>query len=399
MGARVGLLLIVVLGIAVAQECTEPPRDDRRCGAAFGNARCRPGQCCSRNGRCGSSSSHCNPRSRCAREPAVVSEAAVCSAPPLTSGRCGPDFGNAGCSDGECCSPSAWCGTTPAHCNSRSLCPAATTTPAVQPQRQQHQHQRPSRRQASSSDGPIRAMSSCGNSRRMVALTFDDGPTPGATEPILEVLADHNIKATFYLTEDNTGPAGCPLIRRLLREGHMIAHHSKSHPQFNLPSTNLRREMESPVAWIAACGVDPGLVTHFRPPYGQLRDDQVQEISGRMGFVIDLWNVETMDSDDGNTNQESIENVKRAMRTIGVGNSAVVLMHDYAEGPRIVDAPDGNALVQIIEYFRSLRYRFVRMDECYAQCDAPRCFGNGGPTHWASVFDPDPNGVGTFPAE
>lgn len=58
-----------------------------------------------------------------------------------------------------------------------------------------------------------------------MALTFDDGPTPGATEPILEVLADHNIKATFYLTEDNTGPAGCPLIRRLLREGHMIAHH------------------------------------------------------------------------------------------------------------------------------------------------------------------------------
>lgn len=93
---------------------------------------------------------------------------------------------------------------------------------------------------------------------------------------------------------------------------------------------------------------------------GAARPHPLLPITRIAGFVIDLWNVETMDSDDGNTNQESIENVKRAMRTIGmgvsplsftarsslmstlrtgVGNSAVVLMHDYAEGPRIVDAP------------------------------------------------------------
>lgn len=64
-----------------------------------------------------------------------------------------------------------------------------------------------------------------------IALTFDNGPTPGVTEQILDILAEHSLQAYFFVVSDhvNAHPHGAKLLERMLREGHIVGNHSASH--------------------------------------------------------------------------------------------------------------------------------------------------------------------------
>jgi peptidoglycan-N-acetylglucosamine deacetylase len=62
-----------------------------------------------------------------------------------------------------------------------------------------------------------------------VVLTFDDGPLPGPTERVLDTLAAEGVKATFFVIGRNAA-AHPGLCRRIVAEGHSLAHHSFSHP-------------------------------------------------------------------------------------------------------------------------------------------------------------------------
>src|SRR5262245_12830022 len=59
-----------------------------------------------------------------------------------------------------------------------------------------------------------------------VYLTFDDGPNPGATPELLDVLARHQVKATFFIIDDHLTESTAPLVRRAFEEGHAVALHS-----------------------------------------------------------------------------------------------------------------------------------------------------------------------------
>jgi peptidoglycan-N-acetylglucosamine deacetylase len=98
-----------------------------------------------------------------------------------------------------------------------------------------------------------------------VALTFDDGPDPTWTGPILDTLASRGVKATFFVIGQNAD-AHVPLLRRIYREGHEIGNHTYSHP--NLGLTGRKRtevELDANERLIEA------MLDHrtalFRPPY------------------------------------------------------------------------------------------------------------------------------------
>ncbi len=103
--------------------------------------------------------------------------------------------------------------------------------------------------------------------RKVVALTFDDGPTPEYTQELLGILKAHDIKATFYLVgkviernEDET--------RAILNAGHEIGNHSWSHPRMVFKSQQfIANEIESTDKVIRAAGYSG--VIHFRPPFGK----------------------------------------------------------------------------------------------------------------------------------
>lgn len=104
-------------------------------------------------------------------------------------------------------------------------------------------------------------------SQRLVALTFDDGPTRDKTAEVLQLLRERGVRATFFVTggelEQNMGAA-----RDIVAAGHELGNHTYSHERmvFVTPSY-VRREVERTDELIRAAG-HAGPI-HFRPPYGK----------------------------------------------------------------------------------------------------------------------------------
>ena len=103
--------------------------------------------------------------------------------------------------------------------------------------------------------------------RPLVALTFDDGPTPEASDSILAILREEGVRATFFFTgaELREYP---DLGGRFVQAGHELGNHSYSHPRFLLRSPGfIRREIETTDSLIRATGYRGEI--RFRPPYGK----------------------------------------------------------------------------------------------------------------------------------
>ncbi|MEY2526930.1 MAG: hypothetical protein QOE73_1701 [Verrucomicrobiota bacterium] len=126
-----------------------------------------------------------------------------------------------------------------------------------------------------------------------IALTFDDGPSEKLTGKLLDLLAAHRIKATFFVIGQNV--ADHPdLVRRAAREGHEIGNHTWSHPNLGKMSDDgVRRELQKTDDAIqSATGVRPTLM---RPPYGSITQRQKKWIHNDFGYQIVLWDVDPLD--------------------------------------------------------------------------------------------------------
>ena len=126
-----------------------------------------------------------------------------------------------------------------------------------------------------------------------IALTFDDGPNPTLTPKLLDLLAARHLKATFFVVGQNA--ADHPdILKRAVREGHEIANHSWSHPNFGKMSDDgVRRELQkTDDAIMAAIGKRPTLL---RPPYGSITARQKKWIHDEFGYRIILWDVDPLD--------------------------------------------------------------------------------------------------------
>ena len=98
-----------------------------------------------------------------------------------------------------------------------------------------------------------------------VALTFDDGPDPDWTAPILDTLASRGVKATFFVIGQNAD-AHVPLLRRIYREGHEIGNHTYSHPNLGLTGRK-RTEVELDANERLIEAMLDRRTALFRPPY------------------------------------------------------------------------------------------------------------------------------------
>jgi len=126
-----------------------------------------------------------------------------------------------------------------------------------------------------------------------IALTFDDGPHKTLTPKLLDLLAAHHMKATFFVVGQNA--ADHPdILRRAVREGHEIANHSWSHPNLaKLSDEAARREVQkTDDAIFAAIGKHPTLL---RPPYGSITARQKRWMHDDFGYRIIIWDVDPLD--------------------------------------------------------------------------------------------------------
>ena len=164
----------------------------------------------------------------------------------------------------------------------------------------------------------------------MVYLTFDDGPSDN-TDAILDVLDDYNVKATFFVTGDNSEEAAAK-YKRIVDEGHTIGMHSYSHKYSDIYSSI--DAFKQDLADIQNLIYDTTGVTskYYRFPGGS--SNQVSNIDmssyisylNEQGIVYYDWNVASGDAtSQAFTPDELVENV---MKDVVKYKTSVVLMHD-----------------------------------------------------------------------
>ena len=160
--------------------------------------------------------------------------------------------------------------------------------------------------------------------RRVVALTFDDGPHPEHTRAVLRDLAAARAKATFFLVGRKVDQHP-DVVREIIEQGHEIGLHSHAHDHY----LNLRHEsritadIERNQASIEKlCGKRPML---FRPPVG-LTSPRIAVAVKRLGVRVIGWTARAF---DGAGRPEARVVLSRIERDLGPG--AIVLLHDAAE--------------------------------------------------------------------
>lgn len=189
------------------------------------------------------------------------------------------------------------------------------------------------------------------NQDKLIALTFDDGPSIYTTQ-ILDLLAQYKIPASFFWMGKNM-QTNQSIMVRALAEGHTLANHSWSHPHGgaltndDLWQTQILKTNE---LFETMLGISPRF---YRPPYGEITDEQLAFLDEKDMKVI-LWSVDTR---DWNSPIVTVENISDVMIN-NLHPEVINLMHD-AGGNRknTVDA-----LPAVIDYYRSQGYRFVNLE-------------------------------------
>lgn len=153
-----------------------------------------------------------------------------------------------------------------------------------------------------------------------VAITFDDGPHPEVTPRVLQLLADHGAKATFFCIGKQVA-AYPDLVRDIIAQGHTIANHSYSHDlTFGFKSTAaVVKELEMTEQIVQEI---TGLrMRLFRPPFGVTNPQIARAVAARE-MVCAGWSIRSLD-----TTRRSAEHVwKRVER--GLKEGEVLLLHD-----------------------------------------------------------------------
>jgi peptidoglycan-N-acetylglucosamine deacetylase len=199
-----------------------------------------------------------------------------------------------------------------------------------------------------------------------VALTIDDGPDPDVTPAVLDLLARHGVRATFFCIGERVRRHP-ELARRIAREGHEIGNHSEHHRYvFSLfgPAA-IRREIGAAQASIrAACQVVP---RYFRAPAG-LRNPFLQPCLTELDLQLASWTRRGYDT--VNADPEVV--LGRLTRNLGGGD--ILLLHDgraarAADGTPVIIA----VLVKLLPLLAGQNLRCVTLSEGLSECvmDAP----------------------------
>ncbi len=146
-----------------------------------------------------------------------------------------------------------------------------------------------------------------------VYLTFDDGPIPGLTPWVLDILAEYNSKATFFCVGENVKKHRS-IFDRIIQEGHTIGNHTYNH----LNGWNTENEVY--IQNVAEC--DNFMETNlFRPPYGKMKPSQSSVIKSEKTVV--MWDVLSGDFDLSITKEKCLTNVIE-----NYSQGSVIVFHD-----------------------------------------------------------------------
>jgi peptidoglycan/xylan/chitin deacetylase (PgdA/CDA1 family) len=195
------------------------------------------------------------------------------------------------------------------------------------------------------------------NARQRVALTFDDGPDPDGTRRVLEVLAAHEIPATFFIWGEQARRHP-DVVAEVVGQGHTVAPHCSRHASHHsMSAREIAVDIDALLALLRELDVPtPSL---WRTPYGHVRRPATREIARRRGLALVGWTIDSRDYSGGSAGEmHAAVTGELAEAPDAV---ATILMHDSASEPEQSQARDD--VSQTVELVRRLvsdaRYEFV----------------------------------------
>ncbi len=185
--------------------------------------------------------------------------------------------------------------------------------------------------------------------KKLVALTFDDGPTKDITPLILDILQKNEVKATFFVCGSNIGEDTKEIMQRQINLGCEIANHSWSHPYMDqMEIEEIKKEISNTNHIILEhFGITPKF---FRPPYIATKQEMFE--------VIDLPFVNGIACADW---EAEIDAKSRASTIINNAKDGdIVLLHDFSGNYNTVEA-----LGNIISALKQKGFDFVTVSELF----------------------------------
>ena len=179
--------------------------------------------------------------------------------------------------------------------------------------------------------------------RKVVALTFDDGPHEKITPQILEILRKKDAQATFFVMGEKVKEYPT-LAKKIIKEGHEIGTHTFSH--VDLSQLSKRQAEKEIMRTQKVIRRKTGRNAIFlRPPFGKIREDEIPK-----ALVVVSWNVDTLDW-TGVSVESILKKVRKECRP-----GSIILMHDQYENT-------AKALPYIIDWLREENYDIISVEE------------------------------------
>lgn len=198
--------------------------------------------------------------------------------------------------------------------------------------------------------------------QRAIVLTYDDGPNPAMTPPLADLLAQHGIKATFFMI-GACAQAQPQIVSRLAAEGHEIGSHTQHHSNaWKTTPWGAMRDLGAGRRTFAGLGI---ATATFRPPFGKTTPGTL--IAG-LGQYFAFWTIDPQDS----WNRRPVADILAEIEAKGGG---VVLMHDF-DRPRRGPDPAAHpayllALTEALITFATTKgYRILRLGDLMNNPDA-----------------------------
>jgi peptidoglycan/xylan/chitin deacetylase (PgdA/CDA1 family) len=182
-----------------------------------------------------------------------------------------------------------------------------------------------------------------------VVLTFDDGPMPPYTNRVLEVLAEHCVRANYFII--GRMARGYPdLMRQIRASGHVIGTHSQNHPLAfeRMPVNAIQGEVEQGIASVQTALNDRnGVAPFFRIP-GLLRAPHVENYLQSRGLVA--WSADVVGDDWKHIPASEV--VRRSIARLEEKGKGILLLHDIQPATAL-------ALPELLRQLKAHGYKIV----------------------------------------
>lgn len=175
--------------------------------------------------------------------------------------------------------------------------------------------------------------------KKIVFLTFDDGPTE-VTTYVLNELKKMNAMATFFCVGDNVKKYP-EIFSRIVSEGHSIGNHTMTHVKGW--RTNLTQYIDETDACEKLTGTKL-----FRPPYGRITKKQGQELLNK-GYTIVMWDILSKDYKWNLNVPNALKRIKKR-----VHRGSIIVFHDQPKAEQNLK----NILPELLEHFRREGFQF-----------------------------------------